>query len=293
MSDTFKGIGAMVLACTVWGVSALYYKLLDDVPPLELLSHRTLWSLVFFLVILLVQGRIGVWIAVMSDRGNFRRMAIASLLIAANWFLFIFSIQIDQAMQASLGYYIFPLLSVLFGLVFFNETLKPVQWIAIGCAAAGVCVLVIAQGQVPWFALAIASSFGLYGVAKKGLEVGPVLSVTTEVLILAPVAAAILVWAGITGQAHFNTGVQTTALLIASGPLTAVPLILFSYATKRVHLSTVGVLQYLNPTLQFGCAVFILVEPFGRVQMYVFSMIWIAVALYSWGALRGSRGYVR
>ena len=293
MSDTFKGIGAMVLACTVWGVSALYYKLLDDVPPLELLSHRTLWSLVFFLVILLVQGRIGVWIAVLSDRGNLQRMAIASLLIAANWFLFIFSIQIDQAMQASLGYYIFPLLSVLFGLAFFKETLKPVQWIAIGCAAAGVSILVIAQGQVPWFALAIACSFGLYGVAKKGLEVGPVLSVTTEVLILAPVAVVILGWASVTGQAHFNTDIQTSALLIVSGPLTAMPLILFSYATKRVDLSTIGVLQYLNPTLQFGCAVFILSEPFGRVQMYVFSMIWVAVALYSYGALRGSRGHVR
>ena len=292
MSDAAKGIVAMVVACVVWGVSALYYKLLDHVPPLELLSHRTLWSLVFFICILAVQGRVGEWSAALSDRANLKRMMAASVLIAVNWFFFIFSIQIDQAMQASLGYYIFPLVSVLFGMLIFKETLKPLQWVAIGCAVTGVAVLVVVQGQVPWLALAISASFGLYGVVKKGLDVGPVLSVTTEVLVLAPLGAMFLIWVWWTGSAHFAQDMPTSALLMVSGPLTALPLILFSYATKRVHLSTVGVLQYLNPTLQFACAVFILAEPFGRVQLYVFSMIWVAVALYSWAALRPSRRLV-
>lgn len=288
MSDVTKGIVAMVVACVVWGVSALYYKLLDHVPPLELLSHRTLWSLVFFICILAVQGRVGSWITVMADRTNMTRMMAASILIAANWFFFIFSIQINQAMQASLGYYIFPLVSVLFGTLIFGETLKRLQWVAIGFAVAGVAVLVAAQGQVPWLALAISASFGLYGVVKKGLDVGPVLSVTTEVLVLAPLGAIFLTWVSFNGRAHFGHDLETSALLVLSGPLTALPLILFSYATKRVHLSTVGLLQYLNPTLQFLCAVFILAEPFGWVQLYVFSMIWVAVALYSWAALRPS-----
>ncbi len=292
MSDAARGIVAMVVACVVWGVSALYYRLLDQVPPLELLSHRTLWSLVFFLCLLALQGRVGVWMTAMSDRGNLNRMIAASVFIAANWFFFIFSIQIDQAMQASLGYYIFPLVSVVFGLLIFHETLKPLQWVAIACAVTGVAILVVAQGQVPWLALAISASFGLYGVVKKGLSVGPVLSVTTEVLVLAPFAALFIGWGIVTGQAHFADTVCTSVLLMLSGPLTAVPLILFSYATKRVHLSTIGVLQYLNPTLQFFCAVFILAEPFGRGQLYVFSMIWVAVFLYSWAALHGSRGRV-
>ncbi|MHA7876125.1 EamA family transporter RarD [Roseivivax sp.] len=290
MQDRQTGIAAVVAACVIWGLSPIYYKLLADVPPDEVLAHRTLWSFVFFAAVLAVQGRLGAIRAALSDRTRFLTIAFAAVVISNNWFLFIYAIQIGRATEASLGYYIFPLVAVLMGVVFFRERLGPAQILAVGLAALAVIFLSVRLGAPPWLSLILSFSFGLYTVAKKRLDVGPVVSVTAEVLLLTPLALAWL-WvlhAGPEGGT-FGTDLKTSTLLIFSGPLTALPLILFSVASRRVALSTVGLIQYLNPTLQFLVATLIFREPFGLSQALAFALIWTALAIYSTASWRSER----
>jgi len=289
MSETGKGIAALVTACTVWGLSGLFYKLLSHLPPLQVLSHRTLWSCVFFALVLLVQGRLPVLGAVLRHPRQVLTLLVAALMIGVNWFMFILSIQVGKATEASLGYYIFPLVSVLMGMVFFRERLGLWQWGAVGLACFAVSLLTWGLGVAPWVSLLIAVTFGLYGVIKKKLTLGPVVSVTVEVLLLSPIALIVLwqVWAD--GGAVWGQGARDVALLLISGPLTATPLILFSYATKRVQLATVGLVQYLNPTLQFLVATLVFAEPFGPWHAIAFPIIWAALALYSGASLWQAR----
>lgn len=295
MTETRKALLAMVLACVVWGLSGLYYKLLSHVPPIEVLSHRTLWSAVVFSVVVLVQGQ-G---AALRDLLTGRRLALvvlAALMISANWFLFIFSVQTGHTVEASMGYYIFPLVAVALGMVAFGERLGRLQAVAVALAALAVVLLTVGLGVAPWIALAIAGSFGLYGLVKKRLGAPPVASVTAEVLVLAPLAALWL-WAGATGQVqefgrpggHFLDSPATAALLMVSGVLTAGPLMLFTYAVPRLRLGTVGVMQYLNPSLQFLVATVIFAEPLTRWHVMAFALIWAGLGLYSLDALRRSR----
>jgi chloramphenicol-sensitive protein RarD len=289
MSDPVKGVVAMLAACTIWGLSAIYYKLLVHVPPLEVLAHRTLWSCVFFAAILGFQGRLGMIRAALSGPRDLALLAFAALMISANWLCFISSVQWGRAMEASLGYYMFPLVSVLFGALFFREMLGRVQLTAVALAGLAVTILTIGLGAAPWMALLIACTFGLYGVAKKMLTVGPVVSVTAEVLLLAPVALGILYYVHSTGDGHFTENTRDALLLAGSGPLTATPLILFSYAAKRVRFGTVGLVQYLNPTLQFLVATFIFQEFFSPWHAIALPLIWVALALYTGVSLRQER----
>ena len=283
------GVLALVTACTVWGLSGLFYKLLSHLPPLQVLSHRTLWSCVFFALVLMLQGRLQALRAVLGQPRQVLVLLVAALMIGVNWFMFILSIQVGKATEASLGYYIFPLVSVLLGLVFFRERLGLWQWGAVGLACFAVSLLTWGLGVAPWVSLLIAVTFGLYGVIKKKLTLGPVVSVTVEVLLLSPVALVVLwqIWAG--GGAVWGQGARDVALLLISGPLTATPLILFSYATKRVRLATVGLVQYLNPTLQFLVATLVFAEPFGPWHAIAFPIIWAALALYSGASLWQAR----
>lgn len=283
------GVLALVSACVVWGLSGLFYKLLSHLPPLQVLSHRTLWSCVFFALVLLVQGRLHLVGGVLRQPRQTLTLLVAALMIGANWFMFILSIQVGKATEASLGYYIFPLVSVLMGVVFFRERLGRLQWGAVALAVLAVSILAWGLGVAPWVSLLIAVTFGLYGVIKKKLTLGPVVSVTVEVLLLSPVALIILwqVWAG--GGSVWGNGARDIALLMISGPLTATPLILFSFATKRVQLATVGLVQYLNPTLQFLVATLVFAEPFGPWHAIAFPIIWAALALYSGASLWQAR----
>lgn len=289
MTQTTKGIIAMIGACTVWGLSPLYYKQLSDVPPPELLSHRTLWSVILFGLILTLQGRLREIFAVFRNGAVLRMVALASVMISANWFIFILSIQIDHATEASLGYYIFPLMAVLIGRFWFAEALGRAQWASVMLAATAVAVLTWGLGVTPWISLVLSSTFALYGAIKKGLSLGPVLSVTCEILVLMPLWLAVLAYAHGTGQGAFGRDPGESLMLMMSGPLTAVPLILFSYAARRVALSTVGLMQYINPTLQFICAVVVFGEPFTGWHLLAFCLIWIALALFSVAALRQDR----
>ena len=289
MTDAGKGVLAMVLACLMWGTAPLYYKLLAHLPPLEVVAHRTLWSLVTFLGVLAVQGRLHAVRAALARPRDVAVIGLAALMISFNWIFFIAAVGWDRVTEASLGYYLYPLVAVLIGVVVLKERLTRLQSVAVGLAAAGVVILTLGLGSVPWIALILSTSFGLYGLIKKRLAVGPVVSVTAEVLVLAPAALGVLGWATLHGGAASLASPRDLVLLVFSGALTATPLILFSDAARRVRMATVGLLQYLNPTLQFLCAVVIFREPFGPWHMTAFGLIWTAVALYSISALRQDR----
>lgn len=278
MRDDQKGVLAMVTACTVWGLSPLYYAQVAHVPPLEVLCYRSLWSLLFFALILGVQGRLAEVRAAMSSPRRLLIILAAACMISANWFGFIYAISTGQGLEASLGYYIFPLVAVVIGMAVFGEVLRRAQWVAVCLATVAVVTLTVGLGVAPWIALALAGTFGAYGMIKKSLDVGPVVSVTAEVLLLAPLAIAWLWFRG-TGAGGGND-LTTHVILALSGPLTASPLILFSFAAHRVRMATVGLVQFLNPTLQFTCAIFM----GGVLTMWhaiAFPMIWIALVIYS------------
>ncbi|WP_299670612.1 EamA family transporter RarD [uncultured Roseobacter sp.] len=289
LSEPAKGVAAMVGTCTIWGLSSLYYKLLADLPSAEVLSHRMIWSLVFFGIVLAVQRRLGAVIRAINSWQAFWRVALAALMIGINWWLFIWSVQVGQITQSSLGYYIFPLVAVVIGRVVFGERLSRLQWLAVGLATAAVAILTFGLGVFPWIALTLAVTFGIYGLLKKQLAVGPVVSVTAEALLLAPLAVVVLLQTHHNGGTFWGGDVQRFLLLTLSGPLTAVPLILFSYAARRLTMTSIGLLQYLNPTLQFACAVFVFAELFGAWHVAAFALIWTALALYSGVAWRQDR----
>jgi chloramphenicol-sensitive protein RarD len=286
MSEPAKGVAAMSAAAVIWGLSPLYYKLVVHVPAVEVLSHRMLWSLVLFGVVLALQGRLRDIARALNTPRKIAIVAVASVMISANWALFIWSVQVGRTTETSLGYYIYPLVAVVIGSVIFAEHLRWTQWIAVALAALAVVVLTVGSGTAPWVALTLAVTFGLYGLIKKQLDVGPVVSVSAEVLLLVPFAAAVLLQTYHNGGAVMGGDLSTALLLVLAGPVTAVPLILFSFAARRLAMATIGLLQYINPTLQFCCAIFVFSEPFGRWHLIAFVLIWTALALYSATALR-------
>ena len=289
MSPSAKGVFAILLACTIWGLSPIFYKALSHVPAYEVLAHRTLWSFVFFILILMAQSRLSaLWNAVVN-RKTALPLLLGSLMISINWFVYILSIQIERTTEASLGYYISPLVTVLIARFFFAETMQPAQWLAIALAALAVILLTYGLGVAPWVSLLLAFSFALYGAIKKRVTVGPVVSVTSEILFFLPIGLVFLAYAHAGGNGAFGADMWDSFMLILSGPLTAAPLFLFSHAAHNVRLSLVGILQYINPTLQFVCAVIVFGEPFGTWHSIAFALIWSAIAVYSLSALRQDR----
>lgn len=294
MSDGMKGMLAMVAACTVWGLSPLYYKLIAHVPPLEVLSHRTIWSLVALLVLLALRGHLGRLRGCLATPQAAALTLAASVLISTNWFGFIHSVQVGRALEASLGYYIFPLVAVLFGVLFFGDRLRPLQGVAVALAVLAVTGLTLGLGVMPGIAVMLAVTFALYGALKRRLKADAVASVAAEVALLAPVALVWLAlvhgagWTDMTGRtgAVFGTDLRASLLLMLSGPLTAVPLLWFSYAAQRVVLPTLGLIQYMNPSLQFLCAAVVFVEPVTVWHALAFPVIWLGLAIYSYDGLR-------
>jgi chloramphenicol-sensitive protein RarD len=287
LGDSAKGVLAMVAACTIWGLSPLFYALLSHIPPMEVLAHRTLWSLVIFAGILALQGRLAELPAALSTRRRFLLVALSTAMISVNWFLFIYAVGVGRTVEASLGYYIYPLVAVVIGAVVLREQLGALQAVAVALAAGAVLILTVGLGAPPLISLTLATTFGVYGLLKRWVAAGPVVSVTSEVLLFLPLALGYLIWVASDGGLSLSPG--DMALFVASGPMTAVPLILFSYAAKRVRMATVGLIQYLNPSLQFAVAVLILNEVITTWHMIAFPVIWLALTLYSVATLRGSR----
>ena len=276
------------LGCfSFWGLFPVYFKLLQHVPPLEVLAHRILGSALILLALVVLQGRGG---TLLTDFRNHRRLgfyAITSLLIAINWLLYIWAVQQGRILEASLGYYINPLVNVLLAVLFLRERLNVRQWSAVGIATVGVLALVIGQGVLPWIALTLAFTFGSYGMLRKKAGLNPTVGLAVETLLLAPAALLVLAMAG--GGAFGKINLQTDALLLVAGPITVAPLLMFLEAGQRLRLSTVGLIQYLTPTLQFLLAIVVYHEPFTGVHLITFGCIWLALALYSGDAWIGHR----
>lgn len=281
MNRTAQGILAILAACVIWGLSPLYYNFLTMVPPLELLAQRTLWSFLFFALVLGLQGRFSALIHALGNRGHVITLFAAACAIAVNWYFFIYSVQINRVSEASLGYFIFPLVAVVFGLIVFKEKLSALQWVAVALAVFAVLILTYGLGVAPWLALVLSLSFGTYSVLKKRLDLSPVISVTLEVMLLLPLTVPYLLIQNLPIQDSTDSW-QIWFLLMGSGPLTATPLILFSYATRRISMSTVGIMQYINPSIQFLVALLIFAEPMTDWHFGAFSIIWVAVVIYSW-----------
>ncbi|WP_028587011.1 EamA family transporter RarD [Desulfocurvus vexinensis] len=290
LSPSHTGIAAGLCAFLIWGLLPVYWKALGAVPPLELLCHRIVWSLVFLaLVVTLRRGWAGVAHALRSRR-DVLLLAVSSMLVSANWFLYIWAVNNDHVVESSLGYYINPLVNVLLGFLVFRDRLRRVQTMAILLATAGVLNMVWHFGRAPWLALVLALTFGLYGLARKVAAVESLNGLLFETLVLGLPATGYL-WLreaqGLGALGHL--GWSTDLLLAGAGVVTATPLLLFAFAARRLRLSTVGVLQYLAPTGMFLLGVFVYREPFTSAHMLTFLLIWAGVALYTADGLRSLR----
>lgn len=276
------GILYALLAYLLWGLLPLYIKTLQGIAPLEILLHRMVWSLVF-LALVLCWRRNWAWLGAALGRPRVLAVfATSALLLCGNWFTYIWSVGAGRVVDASLGYFINPLVSVLLGVLFLHERLRPGQWASIALAAAGVGWLTISAGQLPWIALVLAGTFGGYGLLRKMAPLGALEGLSLETLLLFPLAGLALWYLFQHGQAGFagaGTGMQ--ALLVLAGPITAVPLLLFAAGARRIPLSLLGLLQYTGPTLQLLLGVWLWHEPFPPAKQVGFGMIWLSLALYA------------
>jgi len=289
-----SGLIAAIGAFAFWGVFPLYLNLLAAVPALEILAQRIVWCCVFVIGWVAARGELGAIRAALANRGTRLRLAATGVLISINWLTYVWAINNGHVIDASLGYFINPLVSVALGVVVLSERLNRAQWTAVGLAAAGVLYLAIVTGRPPWISLVLAMSFGLYGLIRKVVAVDSLPALATETLLLTPLAAGYLLWLGARGAGAFGQlGVPTDLLLLGSGIATAVPLAMFAYGARRIPLSTVGLTQYLAPSMQFLLGVFFFDEPFPRARAIGFILIWCALAIYAADGLRRSRRAVQ
>jgi chloramphenicol-sensitive protein RarD len=285
-----KGAWYAVAAYTTWGFFPIYWKWLEAVPALQVVSHRIVWSCVVLIgLVLASRDWTGFRAAIQSPRTN-AIYALAAVAVAINWFVYIWAVSAGFIVQTALGYFINPLVSVLMGVVILRETLRPRQWVAIALAAAGVLYLTAYYGTPPWIALALAGSFGTYGLLKKTAPLGPLRGLALETGILFVPALAWLLFEDHAGRGAFlHAGPLMTLLMIGAGPVTTLPLLLFAAAARRIPLSMMGMLQYINPTIQFLLGVFLYKEPFSRGQLAGFGLVWAALLVFgaeSWAATR-------
>jgi chloramphenicol-sensitive protein RarD len=284
------GTAAAMAAFVIWGLFPLYWKLLSAVPAFEVVAHRTAWGLVSVAVWVTLRGRWGDARAVASRPGTILRLGGSAVLIGLNWLLYVWAVIHDHVVEASLGYFVNPLVNVLLGVLVLRERLGRAEWIAVALAAAGVAVMTAWHGRLPWIALTLAVSFGLYGLARKTVGADAVVGLLWETALLAPLAAGYLVVLGWRGSGAFGPyDPGTSSLLVLAGAVTAVPLVLFALGARALPLSTVGLLQYLSPSLQFLLAVFAFREPFTPAHAATFAFIWTALAILTWDLRRRLR----
>lgn len=280
MTEQRKGLLYGVLAYGLWGGVAAYWKLLAGVDPVELVAHRALWGMVMFGALVAASGQGAALLRGLRDLRTVGVMAASGALLALNWVLFVWATISGHLLDASLGYFINPLISVALGTLVLRERLRRLQWLALGLAAIGVGLMTWRVGRLPWVALLLAGTFGLYGLVRKTARVDALVGSTIETVLMVPAAAIYLVAIAPTG-ALGHASAATHALLVGTGVITAVPLILFTSSARRLPLSTVGFLQYLAPTGQFLLAVLAFGEPLAADRLGAFAVIWVALALFS------------
>jgi chloramphenicol-sensitive protein RarD len=290
MSEDRVGVLSGVAAYVLWGLSPLFWNLIDGIGTTDLLIHRILWSIPLLAVAISVSRR---WADVRGLLGDLRRAAWtmgAGALLFTNWTVFLWAVTSGRVVEASLGYFINPLVSVALGVVFLHERLRPAQWWAVGVAGGGVAWLTVWLGRAPWVSLVLAGSFGVYGLLKKRQGATPaIVSLFGEVSLIAVPGIALLVAVGSRGAVGFTDSVPTTAFFIAAGTITVIPLVLFGAAARRIPLSMVGILQYIAPTLQFAIGVAVYGEQLGIVRLIGFCFVWAALAIYTTDGIRTNR----
>jgi chloramphenicol-sensitive protein RarD len=277
-----SGVIYAALAYTAWGLFPIFFKQLASVNAFEVVMHRTVWSLVFLLGVLAVRKH-WAWLgAALRSPRVLGAFVLSAVLLAANWCTYVWAVQNAHVLDASLGYFILPLVNVALGFVFLHERPRPGQWLAVAVAAAGVLWLTVQAGRLPWVALVLAITFGFYGLLRKVGALGALEGLTLETLVLSPVAAGCLLWWGWHGQgALVQADTATVGWLLLGGPLTAIPLLLFAAGARRVSMSTMGILQYISPTLQLLIGVWLYGEAFEPVRAVGFGLIWAALLVYS------------
>ncbi len=285
-----KGVLLGIGAYGMWGLFPLYFPLLEPATPVEILGHRVVWTLVFLLVVLLIRRR-WAWVrAIVHDRRRLTILTVASTVIAVNWGVYIWAVNNDRVVEAALGYFINPLVTVLLGVVVLHERLRVGQWVAVGLAAVAVLVLTAAYGRPPWIALTLALSFATYGLMKNRVRMPAVESLSVETTLLVVPALAVLFWLQVHGTATFgHASGATTTLLAMAGVITAVPLLMFAGAASRVPLSTLGLLQYITPILQFLIGVLVVHEVMPPARWVGFGLVWAALVLFSVDSFRAAR----
>lgn len=285
-----RGLLAAAGAFFIWGLLPLYLKLLQAVPVLQVTAHRLTWGCVFALAWLGLRGELGNILIALRDPRVRARLLVSAALISANWITYVWGIANNRVVETSLGYFINPLVNVVLGVVLLSERLNAAQWTAVAIAATGVAWLTWSAGQPPWIALILAFSFGLYGFVRKVVQVDALAGFGTETLLLLPVGIGYLIWCEIAGAGTFgHAGVAMNLLLALGGPLTAIPLVLFAYGARRIPYSTVGLLQYIGPTIQLLLAVLVFHEPFSGPRVLGFALIWTALAIYAVDGIWRSR----
>lgn len=270
-----------------WGFMPLYFAQVRHIDPWLVVAHRVVWSVAFLVLVIAVQRRGAEVLAALRSRRTLGGLVASALFIAINWLVFIYAISTKQVVQSSLGYYINPLVCVVLGLFVLGERLRALQWVSVALAAVGVTIAATSTGQPPWIALSLAASFGMYGLMRKLVPVGPVVGLFVETLVLLPLAAGLLAWTMPTWGASFTSRDYT--LLVSAGVITALPLLWFAAAVRRLKLSTIGFLQYLSPTTQLLVATLLMGEPLNGRKLIGFVWIWVALALFSWDAWRTHR----
>ncbi|HEY0946033.1 MAG TPA: EamA family transporter RarD [Opitutaceae bacterium] len=274
----------------IWGIVPIYWKQMHSVDARELIAHRLVWSLVFLLGVVAWRGGLAEFRAALANTRSLAINLLSSALLTVNWLVYVWGVNHGHVIECSLGYFLVPLLNVALGRLVLGESLRPAQAIAIALAGAGVTLLIVQFGRPPWIALALAGSFGFYGLLRKQSPLGPLTGLAAETSLLAPFAAAYLLWRNHTGEGALGAVDTTTTLFILStGVVTAIPLLLFAYGARRLRLTTLGLLQYAAPTCQFLLGWLVYEEPFSRERAGAFALIWAGLAIYTAEAFRSQR----
>jgi chloramphenicol-sensitive protein RarD len=294
VSESSRGFLLGAAAYLMWGLFPLYFPLLEPASATEILAHRVFWSLITMLVLVAAVRRWAQLRRMLGDRRRVGILTLAAALIAVNWGTYIWGVNNGHVIETSLGYFINPLVTVLMGVVLLGERLRPLQWAALGLAGAAVVGLTVEYGRPPWVALVLAFSFGSYGLAKKKADAGAVESLTFETIVIAPVALGYIVLLAATGASTFTSeGPLHVALLLGMGVLTAVPLLCFGGAATRVSLTTLGLLQYVTPTMQFVLGVLVFQEPMPPMRWVGFGLVWVALVIFTVESLHHRRRSLR
>ncbi len=288
--DLHRGLAALVSAFGIWGLLPLYLRPLHSVPPLEIAAHRLVWCCLFVLGWLWSRGELGLVGDALRSGPTRRRLTASAVFISVNWLTYVWAVGNGRVIEASLGYFVNPLVNVLLGVVVLRERLNKVQWSAVALAGSGVLYLTWLTGAPPWIALVLATSFGTYGLLRKTVQVDALPGLAAETLLIAPIGAIYLGWSLLDGKsAAAHGGPLVDTLLFLGGPLTAIPLALFSFGARRVPYSTVGLVQYVGPTIQLLLGIFLYGEPFAPARAVGYALIWAALVLYAaHGLLRES-----